>query len=106
MGSGHSCDVVLQDYAEETLHSDFHSVHCHADDAEYQWIIVHVAVVAHRVLMLKRFAPLALWFYAGWTLGAMLAYATGVNDLIGPVLGLTAAAMFAAGPGRLISIRR
>lgn len=56
--------------------------------------------------MLKRIAPLALWFYAGWTLGAMLAYVGAVNELIGPVLGITSAAMFAAGPGRLISIRR
>lgn len=56
--------------------------------------------------MLKRIAPLALWFYSGWTLGAMLAYATGANDLLGPVLGATSAALFAVGPGRLVSIRR
>jgi hypothetical protein len=56
--------------------------------------------------MLKRIAPVVLWFYAGWTLGAMLAYATGSSEWIGPVLGATSAALFAAGPGRLISIRR
>jgi hypothetical protein len=56
--------------------------------------------------MLKRIVPVALWFYSGWTLGAMLAFVTGSNELIGPVLGATSAALFAVGPGRLISIRR
>jgi hypothetical protein len=56
--------------------------------------------------MLKRIAPVALWFYSGWTLGAMLAFVTGSSELIGPVLGATSAALFAVGPGRLISIRR
>jgi len=52
--------------------------------------------------MSKRLFSLALWFYAGWTLGAMIALAIGVSALLGPILGVAAAAIFGGDPRHLI----
>jgi hypothetical protein len=52
--------------------------------------------------MSKRLVSLVLWFYAGWTLGALIAFATGVSVLLGPILGVAAAAIFAGDPRHLI----
>jgi hypothetical protein len=52
--------------------------------------------------MSKRLVSLVLWFYAGWTLGALIAFATGVSWLLGPILGVAAAAIFAGDPRHLI----
>jgi hypothetical protein len=48
--------------------------------------------------MSKRLLALPLWFYAGWTLGALISYTTGVSGLLGPILGLAAAAIFVGDP--------
>jgi hypothetical protein len=56
--------------------------------------------------MLKRGTALLLWFYAGWTLGALAAYLTGCSEAAGPVLGAAAAALFAGDPRRIIWTRR
>ena len=48
--------------------------------------------------MSKRIAAAVLWFFAGWYAGAFLAYMIGVSDILGPVLGITAAALFAGDP--------
>jgi hypothetical protein len=52
--------------------------------------------------MSKRLVSLVLWFYAGWTLGALIAFAAGVSGLLGPILGVAAAAIFAGDPRHLI----
>jgi hypothetical protein len=52
--------------------------------------------------MFKRVASLFLWFYAGWTFGALIAFATGGSEAIGPILGAAAAALFAGDPRGLI----
>jgi hypothetical protein len=52
--------------------------------------------------MKKRLASMALWFYAGWTFGAMIAMSTGMSPVVGPILGTAAAAVFAGDPRRII----
>lgn len=41
--------------------------------------------------MSKRITSLLLWFFAGWSLGGLIAFVTGSTDLIGPVVGLVVA---------------
>ena len=50
--------------------------------------------------MLKRVLIVALWFYAGWTLGGLLSYATGMPDVLGPILGAVAALTIVIDPRR------
>jgi hypothetical protein len=52
--------------------------------------------------MKKRVFAAFLWFYAGWYGGAMLAAFLGVNPLIGPIIGATAAALFVGDPRKVI----
>jgi len=52
--------------------------------------------------MSKRLVSLVLWFYVGWTLGAMIALAIGVSGLLGPILGVAAAAIFGGDPRHVI----
>jgi len=56
--------------------------------------------------MSKRLVSLVLWFYAGWALGALVAFTIGVSDLIGPILGVAAAAIFAGDPRHIIWVER
>lgn len=42
--------------------------------------------------MNKRVAAGLLWFFAGWYLGAMIAFHIGISDALGPIMG----ALFAA----------
>jgi len=55
--------------------------------------------------MLKRTLILALWFYAGWTLGGLLTWSTDLPEIIGPVIGAAAALAIAADPRRWFSNR-
>ena len=55
--------------------------------------------------MLKRFVSLFLWFYAGWALGGLIAFTSGVSELIGPILGVACAAIFVGDPRHLIWVR-
>jgi len=48
--------------------------------------------------MKKRALAGALWLYAGWCLGAAIAWATGVPPILGPILGLAGASFFAGDP--------
>lgn len=48
--------------------------------------------------MNKRIAAALLWFLAGWYAGAYIALLFAVPGLIGPVLGVAAAAVFAGDP--------
>jgi hypothetical protein len=50
--------------------------------------------------MSKRVLIAALWFYAGWTFGGLLSFATGVPETLGPVLGGAAALAIVIDPLR------
>ncbi len=52
----------------------------------------------HAPMNSKRIAAAVLWFFAGWYAGAFIAYMLGVSDILGPILGITAAALFAGDP--------
>lgn len=55
---------------------------------------------------MKRIVAAGLWFYAFWYLGSAVAALLGVPDLLGPVLGLTAAAVVGLELRRVIWVRR
>ena len=46
----------------------------------------------------KRALAVLLWFYSGWAVGAMVAYALGITPAIGPVLGLAGATFVGLDP--------
>lgn len=48
--------------------------------------------------MVKRMTAAVLWLFAGWYLGNALAFLVGVPDLLGPILGVAAAFVFAVDP--------
>ncbi len=48
--------------------------------------------------MKKRVLAAVLWFYTGWYAGAVIAYFVGVSSILGPILGLAAAGLFAGDP--------
>lgn len=52
--------------------------------------------------MKKRIAAAILWFYVGWFVGSLLAFALGLSLALGPILATAAAAFVAGDPGRLI----
>jgi hypothetical protein len=52
--------------------------------------------------MVKRIVSLGLWFYTGWAGGALLAFLFGLSDLLGPIIGAAAAAIFVGDPRRII----
>jgi hypothetical protein len=52
--------------------------------------------------MKKRALAAVLWLYAGWCLGAALAFATGVPSILGPVLAVAGVVFFAGDPLHLI----
>jgi hypothetical protein len=54
---------------------------------------------------MKRYLAAALWLYALWYLGSMIAAFVGVPDLLGPALGLTAGLIVGIDPRRLIWAR-
>jgi hypothetical protein len=56
--------------------------------------------------MSKRIAAGILWFLAAWYLGAWIALFLGVSDVLGPILGIAAAAVFAGDPLGIIWTRR
>jgi hypothetical protein len=57
---------------------------------------------AHHAVMKKRILATFLWFYAGWYAGAILAEFLGVSQLLGPIIGMAAAALIAGDPRRII----
>jgi hypothetical protein len=52
--------------------------------------------------MKKRVAAGFLWLFAGWYLGAFVAWMLGVSDLLGPILGIAAAVLIAGDPLQVI----
>lgn len=55
--------------------------------------------------MSKRLAAAVLWFFAAWYLGAWIALLMGVSEILGPILGIAAAAVFAGDPLGIIWTR-
>ena len=49
-----------------------------------------------------RIVAAALWFYAAWTFGALIATALDLSPWLGPLIGAGAAALFVAHPRRTI----
>jgi hypothetical protein len=50
----------------------------------------------------KRIAAAVLWFFAGWYAAAFAAFLLGAPDVLGPIVGLALAAIFAGDPlGRI-----
>jgi hypothetical protein len=56
--------------------------------------------------MLKRSVVTALWFFAGWSAAALVAFAVGLPGWIGPVGALAAAAIVATDPFGQLWTRR
>ncbi|MBA2718062.1 MAG: hypothetical protein H0U52_02300 [Chloroflexi bacterium] len=52
--------------------------------------------------MKKRIAASILWFYAGWVVGALFAFATDLTPALAPILATTAVAIIAGDPRRII----
>ena len=52
--------------------------------------------------MKKRVISAALWLYAGWTFGAMVATALSVDPILGPIVGAGAAILFVGDPRKVI----
>ena len=53
-----------------------------------------------------RIVSAALWFYAGWTFGALIVAALDLSPALGPLIGAGAAALYVADPRRTIWARR
>jgi hypothetical protein len=64
--------------------------------------MVEARAVGHRGPMNKRIAAGVLWLFAGWYLGNIVAFHVGISDLLGPILGIAAAAVVAGDPLGLI----
>ncbi|HEX8940081.1 MAG TPA: hypothetical protein VF763_07945 [Candidatus Limnocylindrales bacterium] len=56
----------------------------------------------HPAAMTKRVIAALLWFYAGWSLGAMLAFVLGISPALGPILGAAGAMVIAGDPRHII----
>jgi len=55
--------------------------------------------------MKKRITAAILWFYAGWFVGALVAFALGLPAALAPILATAAAAVIAGDPRRIIWAR-
>ena len=64
---------------------------------------VRAGIVRH---MKKRITAAILWFYAGWFVGAVLAYVLGLSPALAPIVATAAAALVAGDPRRLIWTKR
>ena len=71
----------------------------------YQRLIAGASARLDDLAMTKRLTSLALWFYAGWAAGALIALVFGLSEALGPIIGAAAAAIFAGDPRRIIWTR-
>jgi len=55
--------------------------------------------------MKKRVLAAVLWFNALWFVGSFAAFLLGVSPVLGPILGVSAAAIIAVDPRRIIWAR-
>ena len=51
---------------------------------------------------MKRLVAGVLWFYSVWYLGSVISNATGLPDLLGPILGVAAGLIVAVDPRHVI----
>jgi hypothetical protein len=56
--------------------------------------------------MKKRVVAALLWFYTGSCVGSVLAYVLGVSVVLGPIMAVAAAALFAGDRRRIIWSRQ
>ena len=54
--------------------------------------------VPQALAMKKRTLAAALWFYAAWTFGSMIAWTLGLGIALGPIVGIAAAAIVLRAP--------
>jgi len=66
--------------------------------SEYELPIAALPQRAHPQLMLRRSIVTALWFFAGWSAAALVAFAVGLPGWIAPVGALAAATLVASDP--------
>ena len=66
---------------------------------------MRAASAAILLVMKKRVAAALLWFYTGWVAGSLLTMVIGVSPVLGPILGIAAAALVAGDPRRVIWAR-
>ena len=71
----------------------------------YDRIMVLGGVPGQHAGMNKRIAAAVLWFLAGWYVGGFIVLYLGVSDLIGPILGVSAAVLFGGDPLGIIWTR-
>ena len=98
------------DYRRNTLHPPFQKfalgVMTIGMAGEYERPIGRNVAGRDSQFMKIRIVSAALWFYAGWTLGALLATALDLSAGLGPLIGAAATALFVADPRRIIWARR
>jgi hypothetical protein len=75
-------------------------------ERQYQRAIGPIDVMRDSLAMNKRVIIFALWFYAAWTCGALIAGALGMNGLIGPVAGAVVASLVVFRPLKVPTARR
>lgn len=52
--------------------------------------------------MAKRILAAFLWLFAGWIVGALVAFVLGISAFLGPVLGVVSAVVIAVDPRHII----
>ena len=70
-----------------------------------EWVAAKAAVPTEHQRM-KRIAATGLWLYAFWYAGSMIAAVLGLPDVVGPMLGVSAAGLAWSDPRRAIWNRR
>ena len=73
---------------------------------EYERPIGRNVVGRDSPFMKIRIVSAALWFYAAWTFGALIAAALDLSAGLGPLMGAVAVVLFVADPRRSIWARR
>ena len=64
--------------------------------------LANVGTLIQSAGMFKKRLTAILWFFTGWTVGAMAALAFGASPLVGPIVGVLAALAVSWDPAGLI----
>src|SRR3982750_4666843 len=88
-----------------SVHCDHCAPRANPGPIPYERTLVVVEPPAHDPAMKKRALAAVLWLYAGWFLGAAIAWATGAPSVLGPILGLAGAGFFGGDPLHIIWAR-
>jgi uncharacterized membrane protein len=76
-----------------------------AGAARYEWIVVHQAGARDAAYMNKRLLSGGLWFLVAAYAGSILHGMAGVNELVGPLVGVATASLIVADPFHRNAIR-